>query len=111
MCHPCYYADLAKQQQGQGLKCSGCGREGKLIVSNGLCHTCRRKQKAEADQRAAVEEYMAVASTAAKEDEHALYLRGVKNRTVGNFATVLLHIHAFACLRVRHVCVEEALMP
>ncbi len=85
MCQPCYHSDLAKQQQAQqrlrwggtaahwwhvqcmlpdrpaqGLRCSGCGAEGKLIVSNGLCRPCSRKHKAEAAQRAAIGEYMAV---------------------------------------------------
>jgi hypothetical protein len=74
MCPPCYQADRCKQQQAQGLRCSGCGREGQRLNSNELC---RRKQKAQADQRAAVEEYMAAkAKEAAKEtkDKRALYL-------------------------------------
>ncbi len=60
--------DRAKQQQAQGLRCSGCGAEGKRSVSRAV-HMCRpssRKQRREADQRAAVEEYIAAAKEAAK---------------------------------------------
>ncbi len=64
LCEPCYMADLAKQQQAKGRRCSGCGVEGKMLTSGGLCWKCSKKQKAEAAQRAPVEEYMA----AAKED-------------------------------------------
>jgi hypothetical protein len=72
MCPACYNADYAKQQQAQGLSCSDCGREGLRIGSRGRCEVCRQRYKREADQRAAVEEYMAAkAKEAAKEAKEA----------------------------------------
>jgi hypothetical protein len=71
-------ADRAKQQQAQGLRCSDCGAEGKLIVcaSHATRQTSRTEKKREADRRAAVEEYMAAAKEDAKANKQkcALYL-------------------------------------
>ncbi len=78
MCTTCYEAGWAKQQQAQGLRCSGCGAEGQRLNSNELCQACRRKLKAEAEQRAAVEEYMAAkakeVSKATEAQKRVLYL-------------------------------------
>ncbi len=70
-CPACYQTDRAKQQQAQGLSCSGCRREGLLLSGSGLCRNCSNKLKAEADQRAAIEEYTAAkAKQTAKAKEY-----------------------------------------
>ncbi len=53
MCQPCYKAHLAKQQQAQGLRCSGCGAEGaevqwlcvEVVNHNDLCFEAEERGK------------------------------------------------------------------
>jgi hypothetical protein len=49
MCGACYAAWRAKQQQAQGLSCSGCGREG-LLLTCGMCNSCYQADRAKQQQ-------------------------------------------------------------
>jgi hypothetical protein len=78
MCKSCHKAGRAEQQLAQGLCCSGCRREGLLLSGSGLCRPCNNKLKAEADQRAAIEEYTAAkakqTAKAKEAEKRVLYL-------------------------------------